>query len=278
MSLATNATSISYQGVLVGELALEGKISNCNISGSYKGTSRSDLRAGGLVGIASGDAKKCSISNCNVNLNMTISLGGTSTSWENVKLYVGGIAGDNQSTIKNCAFKGSITVEASMATSENAKSYIVCVGGLVGANISDASAINTSASKATITVKSKDAKTVSVGASVGSNGSMAPSYASLVNVVSEADIVLEAASDASVSVGGSCGADYRTYINAKKFFLGNQSTIKVYEYKTEEVEGVAVTTAELKEEIDITVIDNTVAFATKLTELEFNATIRDFFA
>ena len=155
-------------------LEKSGVVSNCKVENSnIKVKTQFSCFVGGIVALndskATATTNKNKIEDCSFTGNIEVVSSSTTNYSSNVNVRVGGIIGQNNSSVLRSTVDANIKVDVSLTSSSS--TYNVLVGGIAGQNLLDGeSVIVKSNAKVTMDVTALKAKNLAVGALVGLNG------------------------------------------------------------------------------------------------------------
>ena len=170
-------------GGLVGRLANEGTIKDCEITLDINVEGAKDVSVGGIAGTTRGTSQVKetvegietivpNISNTNFTGNINVSINGTTS--EESHLAIGGLVGKNAASyISECDADVAISLVSKFTENDGQSIF---VGGLVGKNMSDNSKVDNCTATASFDVETKDVPTednkinIYIGMFAGRNG------------------------------------------------------------------------------------------------------------
>ena len=161
-----------YVGGLVGQNKNGATIKNCSVDVDITVKAKRGAIVGGICAINfdnSNVQKANVIENCKYNGTIDVTLANTSATSYETTTCVGGIIGKNYNAVSNCEVTGSVKLTSSFNVPSKTM-YRLYLGGLVGWNASDKSAVKNSKVVANLALDSKDALEVYFGLLVGRNG------------------------------------------------------------------------------------------------------------
>lgn len=179
-----------YVGSVVAYNADHGTVKNCDVECDIElTTTTGNFIAGGIIGYNESEAElpiRNIVEDCTYKGKISLTSSGTAT--QKIEIALGGIAGRNYSTIRNCSAEVDFVVKAetSKASSNEEdlteiKDYRVLVGGVAGHNVSDSALLANCNVTASFDVEAKYAGKVYVGSLLGQNGARENSKASIKN-------------------------------------------------------------------------------------------------
>jgi len=242
-TLKGTGSSLDYfMGGIVAYNASNATIKNCMVESTVKliATSNRSFFIGGIAAKSATPSvsyKENYIDSCVFAGEIEVAMESRSTTAYQTNIVVGGIIGQNFSTVRNSTAMGSIKVTSGFATVGSV--YNIVVGGIAGENMNNASKVVSAIVESSFDITSYDAKNVTLGLIVGQNGGSNNSYSAQVRgefTNSGKDIILRV-SETAVVKGGLVGIDKASqYTNAT---VSSDTTIVVEKYASEELTGNA---------------------------------------